>query len=150
MRDKKLAMHTYSSDGAQHTYRCHFLVDLPERCEDGINILPGLIATIKNRFKLRWCAAVYLVRYIDSGSPVQIKLVDHGRDSSDAHFQTEPIEITITRMSDGRPHVRRAVIAHTSRELVADGNPSAANEIGVIKRDRTLLQAGDRHGNLPR
>src|SRR5256885_8958373 len=52
-------------------------------------------------------------------------------------------------MSDGRFDIRRAVVAHATRKLVADLDATTANEIRVLKRYGALLQAGNCHRDLP-
>ncbi len=42
-----------------------------------------------------------------------------------------------------------AVVSHAARELVADSDAAAANEIRVVERDRALLQPGNCHRNFP-
>ncbi len=42
-------------------------------------------------------------------------------------------------MSDRRFDVRRTMVSHATRKLVADGDTAAANEIRVIQRDSALF-----------
>ena len=93
--------------------------------------------------------ANHLIRKIDAGAFVQIKLVDHRHDAVDSHLQTQPIKITIAGMRDRALNVGRAVISHAASKLVSHGNAAAANKIRMVEGDRTLLQSGDRHRNFP-
>src|SRR5207237_8135860 len=136
VRHVEPSAHAYARNRAQHRDRRHDVIDLPERGIDRVYILPVGRVRIETFFELRRGRPTdQLVRQIDPRPLIQVELVHHLHDALDAHPQTEAIEIAVARLGDRGAQLRRAVVAHAARELVADLYAAAAHEVRVLNGD---------------
>ena len=131
MRDIHLAAHRNRGMSAQRGHRRQHILALTESTIDCVNIFPFRVFRKEFRFQFaRRRDAHDLVREINPRPLVEIEHLHHLLHAFELHLEAETIEVGIAGDTNGRVDVGRAVIAaHAARELVADGNPAAADKV---------------------
>src|ERR1041385_301868 len=150
MRNVHAPAHADGRYRSQQRDRSDDVVNLSEGSINRVDIAPLRIAWLHPALKLARRRPTHdFIRQVDAGAFVQIKFIDHLDDAVDAHLQTETIKIAVAGMNDRSLDIGSAVVAHATRKFVPDLNATAANQVGVLERDRALLKSRNGHRNLP-
>src|ERR1035437_9677784 len=129
MRDEFLTAHPDAGDGPDHRDRGDDDGVLTDRGIDGTDIGPFALILFKyQRHKRFRRIRDFFVRKINAGAMIISKSLNRLDDAVDAHLQSQAVKIAITRFGDRHGTHGCSMIAHASRELVADLDTAAACE----------------------